>query len=790
MKKAFLVLFFPIFIYAFNLSLNSGIENGKPYSVLQLSDEEEFECVEQLLAYDTKRYVCMLNDGVLPQIEDTILPLMDIKYKKQDGKLFVIILPKANSRLLNISSELYNDTRAFSSSSSISKHFSIIIDQSLKEFDPLKPNGLNFAPDFSELLRPSIGALDLNMAPIEGMDSNDIDLYINIKRAYESGNYPVVVAETKIAIQRHPQSLFASEFLLYRLRALDKIFEKEDRFEDSTPNSLVAEGRAWMRKFAADENYPEVLYIIARAYLKDGIASDAKYMLDTLINEHERSKFTRLTMLDYADYLYKNSRQKEAISFYENVLYNTGDVNIASRAALSLVDANIDKEKFENAKNFILKILNANEKFFMNDPARAINLAGVFVDKNMPDVAAKIYEIIVDNSERNSPFYEVALKNIGINLAKLNDVNRAYAYLKRYESEFKYNGEYSAEVTQALDALFFELKENNSTKLHEHYRSLMDKYDSSDIGKKALVSEMALNFNERKYRDVLSYTQKARDLNLTEATNYLDRAAYELARIGFINNDCQIVINLLENYDVDKISLPQFKLYECYFRTARYNDALNLSKSHIKDENLEDRVEWLVNLSKILYQMKDYEQTVQVANEALGLGAGVEYSDPTPVLFDRFYSLLNLNRIEEAIATLSAIEQLRGQDFKIIEAYNAISEYAFGKNNHATVTVYAKKALELQTRVKINVFSPKLNLLYATSLLKIDSINEALDEAKYILNMKLEPQDRLRALNLISEIYIKLKRYDLAREHLNECVGSNFNSPWKSSCEAQLQILN
>ena len=788
MKKALSILFFPIFLLAFNLSLNSGAQSGKPYSVLQLSDEKEFECVEQILAYDTKRYVCMLDDGILPHIEDTVLPLMDIKYKKQDGKLFIIVLPKANSRLLNIPIELYDSNKVYNSSSTISKHFSIIIDPNLREFDKIKPNGLNFAPDFSDLLYPSIGALDLNKAPIEGMDSNDIDLYISIKRAYDNGSYENVAHDTQTAMQRHPQSLFASEFLLYHLRALDKIFEHADEFEGMTPNELVSEGRAWIRKFPSDENYAEVLYLIARAYLKDGIASDAKYMLDILMAEHEKSKFTKLAMLDYADYLYRFGKQKEAMEIYENVLYNTADVDIASRAALALVDANIDKEKFNEAKNFIIKILNANEKFFMNNPQRAMNLASVFASKNMPDVADRIYEIIVNNSSRQSEFYEAALKNIGINLAKTKDTKKAYEYLKRYENEFKY-GEYVDEVTRTLDGLFFEVKEDNSTKLHEHYADLMQKYGDSDIGKKALISQIALDIKERRYADALSYTSAVKEMNVTQGMELLNTAAYELAKQGFVDDDCQAVVNLLENYDVDKISLPQFKLFNCYFRTARYNEALALAKSHAKDENLEDRVEWLVNLSKILYQQKDYEATIKAANDALSLGTGVEYSDPTPVLFDRFYSLLKLKRFEEAVATLSAIEQLRGQDFKIIETYVALSDYGLNSNDYAIVSSYAKKALELQTHVKIDTFSPKLNFSYASASLKIDNLAEALDEAKFILNMKLKPEDRLHALNLIGEIYIRMKRPELAKPYLEECVSSNFTSAYKSACQAQLGMV-
>ncbi len=788
MKKLLIILFFPLYLTAFNLSLNSGANGDKPYSVLQLSDEQEFECVEQILAYDTKRYVCMLDDEILPKIEDTTLPLMDIKYKKQDGKLFIVIMPKAPSKLLNIKTELYNSQNVQDSSkTTISKHFSIIIDTSLSENGKTK-SGLNFKPDFKDMLNPSIGALDLNKAPIAGLDSNDIDIYISIKRAYEKGAYENVVKDTQTAIKRHPNSLFSSEFLLFRLRALDKIFDTKNEFEEIEPKDIVSEGRAWIRKFPSDENYPEVLYLIARAYLKDSIASDAKYMLDILNEEHANSKFTKLAALDYADYLYKIGRQKEALKDYEKVLYSTNDIDLASRAALSLADANIDKEKFDEAKKFILKIANANEKFFMNNPTKSMNLATTFASKDMPDVAAKIYEILINNSDRTKDFYEVALKNLALNLSKTKDEKKAYEYLNRYETEFKY-GDYIDEVTKAKDGLFFEEKDKNATALHTRYKELIEKYAGTNISQKALISELELDIKERKFSDALSYKTMAKDGNLSKAMELINEAALELTKEYFMKDDCTAVINLLENYDINKISLPQFKLFNCYYRTARYNDALELAKAHAKDENLEDRVEWLVNLSKILYKNKDYEHAIIAANDALSLGSSVEYSDPTPSLFDRFYSLLALKRFTEAISTISAIEQLRGQDFKIIEAYTAISDYAIKSNDYAIATTYAKKALELQTKAKINTFSPKINFNYSEASLKTDNLGEALDEAKFILNMKLEPEDRLHALNLISEIYIRQKQFKLARPYLNECSDSNFISPYKDACKAKLDMI-
>jgi len=788
MRKFLATLLFPVYIFAFSISLNSGAESGKPYSVLQLRDDVDFECVEQILAYDKKRYVCMIDDGILPPISDTILPLADIKYKKQDGKLFIVVLPKANSRILAIKHELYDSQNVFSQGATIGKHFSIIIDPNLSEFDKQKRGGLNFAPDFSDLMRPPVGALDLNKAPIETMDSNDIDLYMDIKKAYDAGAFQNALDRSKTALERHPQSLFASEFLLYRLRALDKIFENQDEIEGITPSELIEEAKAWMKKFPTESSAPEVGYIIVKSYLKNGIASDAKYTIDMLKSEHEGSKFTELAQLAYAGYIYKSGRPKDAVALYEDVLYGTKDIDVASRAALALADANIDKQKYNEAKNFVLKILNANENFLAKDAARAMNLAAVFSERDMPDVAARIYEIIVNNSDKRSDFYEAALKNAGINLAKTKEISKAHEYLQRYQNEYKY-GDYAAEVSTALDKLFFELKESNTTKLRAHYQSLMEKYANSEIGQKALISELELDVKERKFKEALSYTSAVKEQNLTRGVALLNEAAYELALQGFRDDDCELVVNLIEHYDVNRAQLPQFKLFNCYFRTARYQDALALAKARAKEENLEDRVEWLVNLSKILYRQKDYANAVAVANDALSLGANVEYSDPTPALYDRFYSLLKLRRFEEAIATLSAIEQLRGQDFKIIECYEAICDYGFANSDFATVSTYAKKALQLQTRAKIDVFTPKLNFMLATALLKIDDAPAALDEAKFILNLRLKPEDRLRALGLAGEIYVRLKQPKEAQKYLQECVGLNFVSPYKAACEAQLKML-
>lgn len=790
MKKILTILLFPIVAFCFTLSINSGENMGRSYSVLTLSDDVKFECVEQILAYNTKRYACMFDDDGMVNIDDVDLALMDIRYKKQDGKLFVVVLPKANSRLINLENKLYENVEIFKNSSRISKRFSIVVDESLSEFDKHKKNGINFAPKFDELLLPSIGALDFSKAPIEAMDSNDIDIYISIKRAYESGNFNRVLEESTNAISSHPNSLFASEFLLYRIRAMGMVLENNDEMPDINfdYDTIVSEGKAWMKQFTSSENYAEMLYLVTRAYLKQNLNSDAKYIMDLLVSEHSNSVFSKLAMLDYADEIYKNLKTKEAIKIYEDVLYGTNDIDIASRAALALASANVQKDSINEAKRYMVKILDANEKYLLTNEIKAMDLARVFDEKSIYDIASRIYTAIVNKGDKRGEYYEIALKSLGISLANDKQTQKGYEYLKRYESEFK-DGDYLAQVQTALDRLFFDINDNNSSRLHEYYLTLMKKYENSDIGIKALTSEIELNFKEKRYHDALKYTDRVKDLNLTSSMNTINLAALALAKQGILDNDCQIVTNLVEVYDMNLLELPQFKLHECFKRTARYERALGLSKAHINDSDLEDRVEWLVKLASDMRQVGDFENSIKVANDALALGSSVVYSDPTPALYDRFYSLLKLDRISDAIRTMSAIEELRGQEFKIVESYDALAKYTFNKSDFANATTYAKKALNLANSVRINVFTPDLNFIYAYASLKMDNLNDALDEVKYILSLKLKPNDRSRALSLISDIYIAKKEPKSAKKYLTECVNSNIQNEFTSLCKASLELL-
>lgn len=790
MKNILALLLLPLLLNAFTLSVSSGKNNEKEYNIIDISNEQEFDCVAQILEYDQSRYVCMLNSSNIAKLQDESLKLVDIIYKREDNKLFVVIIPKSHSRIYNLDQKLFEDQKVYKNNKNMrSKHFSILIDPNISEFEPIQSGGLNFAPKFFHLLKPNIGALDLNKSPIDSLDSNDIDIYISIKKAFDTKKFDRVIHEATQAILRHENSLFAAEFILYKLRALNEILKDSDEFEGLGYDNIIKEGKNWMLHFPSDESYPEVLYLITRAYIKEGHLSDANYTLDILLAEHSKSIWSENAQLDFANALYAVGKSKEAVNIYEDVLYRSKYVDIASRAALRLADTNIEREKFKEAKDFVLKVLNANSKIFLQNPQKALELAKSFDEKNMQDISSKIYEILANSDLKNTQMTQRVLKDWGISLAKSGQSQKAYNILQKYKKEYPY-GDYIEQIQKELDGLFFDTNESNSNKLHEYYDQLIKKYGNDEIGKKALLSQIELSLKEKDYKKVLNYTDMITDLNSSKASKILSISALELIKNNIRQDDCNNAVRLLEKYDVNKLELPQFKLYDCYKRTARYKDALELAKAHSQDDNLLDRVEWLVRLSQAELKSKQFNEALKIANDAVSLGARVEYSDISGALFVRFYSLLELSQFNKAIQTIKAIEQLNTEKTKLLDAYDMLSKYASSKSEWVHVNVYAKKAMNIQAEIGINTYSPELEIRYINALINLDHIKDAIFEANSLLSRKLSPRHRQQIQAILANAYITDKQNSKAIEVLKECANSNFESEFRTSCTAGLELLN
>ncbi|RTZ93223.1 MAG: hypothetical protein DSY93_00030, partial [SAR324 cluster bacterium] len=73
----------------------------------------------------------------------------------------------------------------------------------------------------------SHGRNKLNIKPVFLRDNRDVETFIEIKKAFENGKYSKAYDLATDAMEQYPSSIFGSDFLRYRLKALVQMDMKE-----------------------------------------------------------------------------------------------------------------------------------------------------------------------------------------------------------------------------------------------------------------------------------------------------------------------------------------------------------------------------------------------------------------------------------------------------------------------------------------------------------------------------------------------------------------------------------
>lgn len=788
MKVAILLFSIAIYAFSFSFILNSGKENGESYAVLHLKNKIPFVCNSEILDFNKIMYECEIATNQILKLDESITQLVDTQFTPTQNGYKLKIIPKANSRLINADKKLYfNENISNLPINSPSKHYFIVISKKLSEFE--KQNfGIDFPISFNYLKRPSIGALDLNKMPIEYASGDDIRSYLAIKKLYQSELFERVADECENAIKLYPKSIFRSEFELFRLLAFDKIIELNLNYKNITSQDIIDISKQWLKIFSSDENYTQVLYLMVKAYLNQDLKGDAFYILDTLSKEHPDDKFTKLAIIKYAYEIYKEGKAKDATKLLEGVLYSAKDVEIASDAALKLAQISISLSKFKQAKEYILKITNANKNYLLGDKNALNSISQAFFNKKMYEICEILLELFVENSKKTDDFYEENLKNLGISLSKLNKREKAHLYLNRYKKEFP-NGAYLNGVQGAIDEMFFDANDTNLSQKSAYYDELIKRYENDEIGIKALQHKIDLLFLSKKYDEILTYEDKIKAANQPDINATLHQSALILANEAIVAKNCKKAVFLDEKFGVSQKIANEFKFFDCLMDTARFEAAYEFAQKRTKTTNLANLAQWLLKFTKILSKMQKFNQVIDISAQALGVAASLEYTDISEILFYRFDAFLQTNRLQDAISTLEKIENKSPNSPNLMTCYDKIAKFTLLNQNYELCALYAKKLIETQERLKSKIYSPNVDFIYMNALSKTGQNKDAANVGINLLNTRLSPENRMRALYQTAEILMRLGHTKEAKFYIDECVNSNFDNAWKDLCRAQSKML-
>jgi len=793
MKKILPLLICVTQLFSLTISLNSAKEKGTHYAILHIQDNEPIDCRAIPQSLDKEIYLCQFKKIVKTPIEIKKMPLVNIDFLEKKKEFFIKIEPKVQSKLIAVNRSLYIDEETSQNSKAKkSKHWVIMLYKKTPFTDNVGKDGINFPIMYPKNMKPYIGALDLNGAPISYAQSEDIKLYIDLKKSYAKKRYENVISNSLDIVKKYPQTIFKSEILLYRLRAINKELSKENSNLSATidDNELASEGKRWIKMFPSDDNLPEVLMMVAKSYLKIGSKADANYFLDILITEHKNSPFTKQSILTYADSIYSTRNPAKALKLYRDVLYSASSLDIASEAAIRLVDKEINRGKTQSAKQYLEKVLSANENFLLKDRAAAYALATKLAANKLYDSAAKIADFIAVGLNKKSSRREQIVRDAGLWHAKANEIQKAYNGLQAYMNEYK-SGDYRKEVQQALDELFFELKETNETKLTNYYDTLISKY-KNEIGDRAVVEKAKLLLSNERYKDVLKMQKALKyvsDKNSSEANGLILDAANALSILSLKDDNCAKTVGYIEKYNLDLSKFKQKKLFDCLLRTSRFKKANELSKTKIKDKNLKNRFIWLEKYLLSQYKLLKYQSVVDIGKDIIAIASSLKKKVSHDTLSMIFFSYMKLNKLDKALSIAKVIEKKYTGDVRNTDVYIDVVKRAVDDRNDLLLSQYAKKVITIQNKLKSFPQTPFVEFSYIGALKRLGKLQEALSITQVLTYKNISLKDKIRALYNAGELSMKLKKNADAKSYFTKCIKIKSKSSWKDICKQNLKLL-
>ncbi len=795
MKFILLIPLLTFQLYALNIYVNSAKENGLPYAILHIIDKEPVDCQVIHLALDKKNYICQFKKIVKTPIKIKKLRLVNIDFLEKKKEFYIKITPKVDSKLIPINEILYN-TKEVSSEveNKNTKHWTILLYKKPPFGKKLQNDGINFPVSYDKFLKPHVGPVDLNGKPIAYAQSKDINYYLDIQKEYKKGDYDGVVKDVDKVLRLYPNSIFKSDMMLYKLRVINKSIEKNlSPISNDYTNSDVANlGKEWIRKFASSENIPQVLLILVEDYLRSGSASDVNYFLDILVSEHKDSIYTKKAILRYADSLFAKNKKEKAIKLYQDVLYSVKNLDIASMAAIKLTKSNISIGKVLEAKNYLLKVLNANKNYLLKDKDASHMLSGELAANGLYKIAAVINDLLYKNTNKNDrETRELLLRESGDWYAKANEINKAYARYTDYKKLYK-DGLYIQEVKKDLDELFFKLKETNTTKLVAYYDVLISKYDN-DIRDKAIIEKTKLLLKEKKYKKVLkmqNMLERAVDKNSTVAKDLLVSAATDLLFKNLKTKDCNKAVNLVEKYKLNIYEVDdEDTLYKCFLISARYKKAKMLTMDKLESKNLSKNFKWLQRAIEVDSKLRKFDDIIKYKTDLYKLSKILKkkiYASSYRYIFDAYFYK---KQYDKALDILDVLSKKWPKDIKNLDSYMKIVNYADDSRDDLLLIKYAKKIVDMQNKNKLFDFTPKVELLYMGALKRLGRYKDAY---KLLINLNkksVNSKYRSRILYELGELSIKLKDTKNAKKYFTKCVSSKTKDAWSSLCKDNLKLF-
>jgi tetratricopeptide (TPR) repeat protein len=626
-----------------------------------------------------------------------------------------------------------------------------------------------------------VGSLDIAGNPVHIKQAGDVSGYLKAKKSFVNKDYTGTVQAVDEIIKSFPDSIFMSELLYYKIKALSKLKKYDE---------VTALSKVYLRNYASDENVPEVLSLTAMGYSQEHQNSDADYFYDRLFSEHSDSVFSKKGLIYKGDQLLEAGDSKKGIEYYQRALNETNDIDTAATASQKIANYYLSGTSAKKAQSYVDKILQADPAYFLKERDDSLKFASALAEKGMFFEASKISQILLAPITKKDANYESLLKNSGVWLAKTAQKAEAMKLLNRYIKEFPH-GTFIEEVKTTKDSLFFDVNDGNITANMTNYDKLIQNYKNDSIGQKALYKKAQLLPQGQKYIEVLALKTplKALDKKIyPNVDDMINQAASALIKVKLKEGKCSEVVSISSEYNIKLATDFDDDLYNCYMKIPQLTLAKKMAAANINTKILTQRIKWMYRYAHVNFQTGEYPNAIKMGNDVItliGSDKKSPYVDIYRTLFDAYQRVNDDNKM---IAMMTKIVDAFGENFKDIERYTQMMGLGARMKDDNIIITYGEKVMNLQRKTSTYTQSPYAEFTTYQAYMNKGNSAKALDILFSLDKRALSKEQRARQKYLLGSLLQKKGKNSEAKAQFKKSVEASKESPWAKLAADAMKI--
>lgn len=757
-------------LFALNIEIDYGIEHNKRFSILTLKYDSPFPCVESRDINDNITLIeCRIDKPPSASFPKQSLEFFDIytEIKNRKFHLFIKANISANKkiRLFANAFDLKSEIAIPKERPKDSRVWQIIgFEGEIPFLSGKSYNGLNFPIHIPNSALPSIAELNIDASPLIFEEGADLGAFLNLQSYYQNKQDAETIAAADNILNNYPNSIFARDALLYKIRAMSRTTQ--------VPDDAINIAKAWIKAYPTDTNVPEVLYIIAKNYAKLRIFNESRYYYSRILEEFEDSKYAQYALVGMAHNLATNGDRRQPPTLYARAYENAKDLDTASFVALNWAQWALKNDDKKGAENLISKVVSANPNYFLANIDSSTAQLALWAENGLYALSAKAGESMLKKLT-NDNFKEKLMLNVGNWYELASMPSDAYRVYSEFLQLFANESDEIPTIKKRSDNLLFLLDEGDMEKQITQYDYIIATYPNSDNAKLAYQKKAQNLLALGRYKEVLELKSHL------EENSEIVKNAY----IAIIENskDCAEMISYYNESRV--ITNNARELFECLFNASLFELARGLSSEMLPNASGESKILWLYNEARVNYALNDYNRAASASRDVMGVTK--DFAQKLNAGEMLFFSLVNLGRKNEAISVFNELVKIAPQNRALIPMTKEMLSFALNDGDNIAVEKYAKDLIALQKRHKTYEFSPFAELSYADVLFSDNRFSEML---KVLTNLhNANNAESQKAHYLRGSAYYELGNNAKAKAEFQQCV--KLNGDFKGLCEEALNRL-